>query len=121
LPTRLKIDCANKDDRLDPYARIRRVGGPNLPGMEAPNGSKLMAELRRRGLPIVARRRWTLAIDEAVRGAVEGQWSFYIDFGMYDEVNVEVATSPSGQLYLKPEIDQDTPDQLLVLPECRWE
>jgi len=38
---------------------------------------------------------------------------------MYDVVNVVVATSPSGHLYLKTEMDADTPDQLLFLPECR--
>jgi hypothetical protein len=27
--------------------------------------------------------------------------------------------SPSGQLYLKSELDHYTPDQLLVLPQCR--
>jgi hypothetical protein len=38
---------------------------------------------------------------------------------VYDEVNVQVATSPDGRLYLKTEADQDTPDELLFLPQCR--
>ena len=45
---------------------------------------------------------------------------FFIYFGAHQEiVYVEVAKSPSGCLYLKTEIDYDTPDELLFLPECR--
>ena len=43
----------------------------------------------------------------------------YFELGLYDTVNVEVARSPSGQLYLKGELDHGTPDQLLVLRQCR--
>jgi hypothetical protein len=32
---------------------------------------------------------------------------------------VQVATSPSGRRYLKTEVDPDTPDELLFLPQCR--
>jgi len=44
---------------------------------------------------------------------------FFVEVGMYDVVSVEVAKSPSGHPYLKTELDADTPDQLLFLPECR--
>jgi len=60
-----------------------------------------------------------LTLDDAIQGVLNGTWSFFIELGGYDLVDVEVATSPSGHLYLKTEVDQDTPDELLFLPECR--
>jgi hypothetical protein len=119
VATRIQIDCINKDDRLNPYERIRSIGGPNLPGIRPPDASKFVAELRRRGLPVVPKRRWKLPVNEAIQGVVDGKWNFFIELGMYDVVNVEVARSPSGCLYLKTEVDDATPDQLLNLPECR--
>ena len=90
-----------------------------MPGTLPPDASKVVAELRRRGLAVTHRRRWNLPIDEAIQGVLDGKWNFFIELGMYDMVNVVVARSPSGRLYLKTDVDQDTPDQLLVLPECR--
>ena len=113
------IDCVTKDDRLGPYERIVGVGGPNLPGVTPPDLSKLVAGLRRRGLAVSDRPRWTLPADEAIAGILSGQWTFYIQSGAYDTVNVHVATSPSGRAYLKAEVDLDTPDELLFLPPCR--
>jgi hypothetical protein len=34
-------------------------------------------------------------------------------------VDVQVATSPAGRLYLKTEADQGTPEELLFLSQCR--
>lgn len=119
MPSRLQIDCVNKDNRLNPYVRIRRIGGPNLPGVAPPDGSRVVAALRRRGLAVVERPRWSLPLEDAIEGVLNGTWSFFIELGVYDLVDVEVATSPSGQLYLKTEVDHDTPDELLFLPECR--
>lgn len=119
MATRLQIECISKDERFNPYQRIRRVGGPNLPGTTPPDRSKFVAELRRRGLAITPKRRWSLPIDEAIQGVLDGKWTFFVEIGMYDVVNVEVARSPSGRLYLKTEMDTDTPDQLLFLPNCR--
>jgi hypothetical protein len=116
---RLKIDCASKNAGLDPYTRVRRVGGPNLPGILPPDASRIMSALRNRGTAIAQKRRWNLSVDEAIEGVLAGKWTFFIELGVYDTVNIEVAKSPSGPLYLKSEIDQDTPDQILALPECR--
>ena len=102
------------------YRRIRRVGGPNLSGIEPPDASRMMTALRKRGMVTAQKRRWNLAVDEAIAGVLEGKWTFFIELGVYDTVNVEVATSPSGHQYLKSEVDPDTPDQLLALPECRY-
>lgn len=65
------------------------------------------------------RRRWNLPVDEAIQGVLEGKWNFFIELGMYDIVNVQIARSPAGYLYLKTEVDADTPGQLLFLLECR--
>lgn len=115
----LQIDCARRDDRLNPYERVRAVGGPNVPGTPPPDGSKLVAELRKRGLAIKESRRWSLPVDDAIRGILDGTWSFFIELGVYDLVSVEVAQAQSGRLYLKTQVDSDTPDQLLYLPQCR--
>jgi uncharacterized protein DUF3892 len=104
---------------LGPYERVRSVGGPNLPGVPPPDASRFAAELQKRGLAIRERPRWTLPLDDAIDGVQNGKWSFFIQLGIYDTVNVLVATSPSGRLYLKTEVDQDTPDELLFLPRCR--
>ena len=119
VTARLLIDCITVDETLDAYRRIVGVGGPNLPGITPPDTSRVVAELRRRGLAVAERPRWTLSIDEAIEGVVRGKWSFYIQLGVYEVANVVVATSPAGRRYLKAEADRDTPDELLFLPRCR--
>jgi uncharacterized protein DUF3892 len=118
MTARLQIDCITVDETLDAYRRIVGVGGPNLPGIPPPDSSRVVAELRRRGMAVAARPRWTLSIDEAIEGTLSGKWAFYIHVGAYDIVNVVVATSPAGRLYLRTEADQDTPDELLFLRRC---
>jgi len=114
------IDCVSKDDRLNPYERIRRIGGPNTPDVEPPDASRLVAGLRKRGFAISETTRWSLPLADAIQGILDGEWSFFVYLGAHQEiVNVDVAKSPSGCLYLKTEIDRDTPDELLFLPECR--
>jgi len=120
VSTLLLIDCVSKDDRLTPYERIKRIGGPNTPEVSPPDGSRLVAGLRKRGFAISERPRWSLLPSEAIQGILEARWNFFIYYGAHQEiVRVEVAKSPSGHLYLKTEMDHDTPDELLFLPECR--
>ena len=118
MTPRILIDCVTLDEKVDAYQRIVRVGGPNLPGVPPPDSSRVVAELRRRGMAVTERPRWTLSTDEAIEGILDGKWSFYIQLGAYDVVDVHVATSPSGRPYLKTEADQDTPDELLFLRRC---
>jgi len=118
LPYLVQIDCVCKDERLSPYERIQRVGGPNAPDVPPPDASSLLAGLRRRGLAIKDRPRWSLPVDEAITGVLQGSWTFFIHYNLREIVNVEVATSPAGRPYLKTEVDHDTPDQLLYLPQC---
>ena len=116
--TRLLIDCVEKDDRLSPYERVRGVGGPNLPGVVPPDTPRLVSALQRRGVAIRDRPRWKLTVDDAIQGVLDGRLAFFIQ-GVYDTVNIQVATSPSGVLFLRTETDHDTPDELLFLPSCR--
>src|SRR5580765_2862329 len=101
MAPRLQIDCITVDETMDVYRRIEQVGGPNLPGVPPPDASQVAAELRRRGLAVAEKPRWTLSTDEAIEGILGGTWSFYVQQGFYDVVNVAVATSPSGRFYLK--------------------
>jgi hypothetical protein len=120
VSTHLLIDCVSKDSRLNPYERIQRIGGPNMPDASAPDASRFVAGLRRRGFAISERPRWSLLLPEAIQGILEERWNFFIYFGAHQEiVHVEVAKSPAGYLYLKTEMDHDTPDELLFLPECQ--
>lgn len=119
MTARLQIDCVEIDETMDAYRRIVGVGGPTLPGIPPPGTSRILGVLRRRGLLRVESPRWTLPADEAIEGVLGGKWSFYIHLGAYDVVNLHVATSPGGRLYLKTEVDQDTPDELLFLARCR--
>jgi hypothetical protein len=119
VTARMLIDCVTIDEKMDAYQRIVRVGGPNLPDVSPPDTSRIVGELRRRGLAFKDRPRWSLSTDEAIEGILAGKWSFYIQLGAYDVVNIQVATSPTGRSYLKTEADQGTPDELLFLPRCR--
>ena len=95
MPTRHEILCINKSDRLNPHERILRIGGSN------PDGTI-----------------WRLSQQEAIAGIQSGQWSFYVRRGG-STVDVVVAVSRFGHLYLKTQADGEVPDNLLSLPECR--
>ncbi len=91
----IQITCINKDDRYSPYERIRVVGGCNSIG-----------------------KAWTLSQEEAIAGLESGKWSFWVSVGGRS-VGVVVAVSARGNKYLKTEADDDLPNNLLSLPECR--
>ena len=88
-----QVSCIRKDDRQDKYSRITHIGGANG------NGS-----------------RWRLTLDEAISGIETGKWAFYTHVGGHQRW-IRVA-SRNGRKYLRTEADQDTPDNLLSLPEC---
>ena len=71
VTARLLIDCVTKDEKMGAYQRIVRVGGPNLPGIPPPDTSRVVAGLRRRGMAVTERPRWTLSTDEAIAGILE--------------------------------------------------
>jgi hypothetical protein len=86
-----QISCINKDPRNDVYSRITHVGG---------FGTK----------------QWKITTDDAIRYIDNGEWEFYTHVGGHRrEV---IVASRNGRKYLKTEADNDTPDNLLSLPEC---
>ncbi len=88
----VQISCIDKDDRLDPYTRIKRVGGTH------------------------GGQRWNLPIDDAIAFIENGTYRFYTHVGHVRRVMV--AVSRSGRKYLRTEADRDTPDNLLYLDQC---
>ena len=115
----LLIDCVTLDGKKDPYHRVVRVGGPNFPGVSPPDSSRVAVELRRRGLAVYEAPRWTLSAEEAIEGIRNGKWNFRVQSGAHHALDVQVATSPGGRLYLKTEADDDVPHELLCLSPCR--
>ena len=99
------IDCVSKDDRLNPYERIQRIGGPNMPDVPTPDASKFLVGLRRRGFVTSERTRWSLPLVDAIQGILDGEWDFYIYFGAHQEiVSVEVARLPKVALVGLPSV-----------------
>lgn len=85
-----QITCINKNERNNPYERILYVGGM-----------------------------WgKISQQEAIRRIEARTDSFYVSVRGHS-VWVVVATSRFGNKYIKTEPDEDTPDNLLSLPECR--
>jgi hypothetical protein len=92
---RVRIECINKTDRLNPHERIRNVGGRN------PNGT-----------------RWKMTQLAAIEKIEDGTFDFYVERPEGDTVKVIVAVSQYGNKYLKTTADGDQPNNLLSLPEC---
>lgn len=89
----VQIQCVNKRPRHDPHLRISHVGGVNA------NGT-----------------RWRLTEEDAISGARQGRWIFYVYIrGVRADV---VIASHDGSPYLKTRADGLHPDNLLALPEC---
>ncbi len=92
MPESREISCINKRDRDSAYERISRVGGVH------------------NGIP------WSLSLDEAIRSIENGTRSYYTDVNSHQRK--VIVASRNGVKYLKTEVDNDTPDNLLSLDEC---
>jgi hypothetical protein len=89
-----QISCVNKRDRPNPHERITHVGG-------------------------YATARWKLTQEEAISMIERREWAFYVQLpGSTKTVWVVVAVSRYGNKYLRTEVDDDTRNNLLTLPEC---
>lgn len=90
----LQITCINKQDRDDPFERIKRVGG----------GQTLLGT-------------WRKTQEEAIREIESGTNRFYVYDGR-NSVWVIVRVSRFGNKYLTTEPDGESQNNLLSLPEC---
>jgi len=93
MATSHQVGCIKKDDRQDIYSRITHIGGMGGEGV-----------------------RWSLTLDEAISGIETGKWAFYTHVGGHQRWLL--VASRNGRKYLRTQADQDTPDNLLSLPEC---
>jgi hypothetical protein len=92
-----RIDCVNKDDRYNPYERITHIGGTR-----DSDGA-----------------RFKVTQQEAIEGMQTKGWTFYVERPTGDRVEVDLARSQYGNLYIKTTADGDAPNNLLSLHECR--
>lgn len=89
-----RVTCIKKEERYNPYERITHLGGVNAKGAN-----------------------WQITQQQAVEFIESGQYNFHVNQGGR-AVNVVVAKSPFGNLYVKTEPDGDEPNNLLNLMEC---
>ena len=87
---RLQVTCINKTDCKDAHQRLRSIGGHG----------------------------WKFTESVAIGYIELGEHTFYVDAGPW-MLRVIIGTSPSGTKYLKTESDDEQPDTLLNLPECK--
>ena len=86
-----QIMCVNKNPREDRYHSITHVGG-------------------------YTDKPWKITKESAIAFIETRAWEFYtLVNGHRQKV---IVASRNGRKYLKTEADQDTPDNLLSLPEC---
>lgn len=95
MTSRHPVLCINKSDRQNPHERITHIGGRNSDGSA-----------------------WKLTQLEAIEGIESKKWAFYVSRGG-QTVDVIVAVSRFGNKYLKTTADDEEPNNLLSLPECR--
>lgn len=86
-----QVKCINKNPREDRYHSITHVGG-------------------------FGTSQWKLTLQDAIGRIERGNEGFYTLVNGHHR-KIVVATR-LGRKYLKTEADQDTPDNLLSLPEC---
>lgn len=94
MATRHQVSCINKlPNHYDAHTRIQKIGGINGDNSQ-----------------------WTFDEDVAIQAIKDDKYSFYVHAGgRY--VNVIIAKHGTRE-YLKTEIDNYSPDNLLSLPEC---
>ncbi len=90
MACRLRVSCVLRRDAPDPHDRIEAIGG------EFDDGS-----------------RWWLSRKQAIEGAEKSRWSFYVNWG--EPEPIELVIAPDGCKVLACGGDENF---LLKLPEC---
>jgi len=93
MARQIEITCINRSDRPNAHERIINVGG------------------------IHGGIRWKFSQQDAISAIASGQWAFYVTRGE-TTVEITVAASREGDMYIKTVDDGEQPDILLSLPEC---
>jgi len=88
-----EIKCIDKNKQFDPDNRITRIGG------------------------VLKGEPWSLSQAEAIARIESGTHKFWVSVGGISSW-VVVATSSSGNKYIKTNIDREHPENLLRLPTC---
>ena len=93
MASRARIRCINKSDRMNPYERIKSVGGANSDGG-----------------------RWKQSVDQTIKEIESREWEFFVsEDGKTADV---IVATHNGHKYIKTTADGIQPDNLLALPEC---
>lgn len=87
-----RIDCVNQVERANPWDRIIRLSGTHDSDGQ----------------------RWSCTHRQCI-AYIEQGYQFYIERESGQRLYLEVATSPTGDKYVRTTIDKDRPDQLLGL------
>jgi hypothetical protein len=90
----LKVDCVVRTDRVSPHHRIRAIGGTGRDG-----------------------RRWRLSEDAAMAAIDDESAIFYVEQPRGHRIDIVVGQG-LGKRFLRAEVDGDSPDSLLALPDC---
>ena len=88
-----EIKYIGKTKQYDPHNRITSIGGTK-------NG-----------------KHWSLSHEEAVKRIESGKNKFWLDVGGIS-FWIVVSITPSGDKYIKSNVDREHPETLLALPEC---
>jgi hypothetical protein len=90
----IRVGCVTRTDRVSPHHRVRAIGGLGRDG-EA----------------------WRLSEEAAITAIEHERASFYIERPKGHRIDLVVGQG-LGKMFLKAEIDHESPDALLELPDC---
>lgn len=91
--TTFEIKCIEKSDSNQIHEIARKIGGTNFDGSF-----------------------WEVTVEKAINAIEFGEWKFYIQDGS-NKAEVIIATTTSGEKYLKTKTDTGNENKLLLLPE----
>ena len=91
----IRVECVVRTDRVSPHHRIRAIGGRS-----------------REGEP------WRLSEEAAIAAIENERATFYVEWPKGHRIDLVVGQG-LGKTYLKTERDGESPEALLVLPDCR--